>query len=135
MDFISQMVGAIREGRTSLTEDQFYHMIYDLPVNEEALTKLTAEIYECPIKCKNKILPFPEPNTCVCAGHIYDGKIKPEHYISIVDLASKWYDLKPWLLLRMNHVLRVEVEGSPYKFVQVIGGGGSCEIGIIISKT
>ncbi|KAK3289259.1 hypothetical protein CYMTET_3303 [Cymbomonas tetramitiformis] len=43
----------------------------------------------------------------------------------------EWYKEAPHLKLRLNHVLRLHVPDIPeWKYLQVIGGGGLCEVGI-----
>ncbi|KAK3239643.1 hypothetical protein CYMTET_50444 [Cymbomonas tetramitiformis] len=45
----------------------------------------------------------------------------------------EWYNETPHLKLRLNHVLKLHVPDIPeWKYVQVIGGGGLCEVGITV---
>eukprot|EP01094_Clydonella_sp_ATCC50884_P026843 TRINITY_DN7493_c0_g2_i1.p1 TRINITY_DN7493_c0_g2~~TRINITY_DN7493_c0_g2_i1.p1 ORF type:complete len:1058 (+),score=205.14 TRINITY_DN7493_c0_g2_i1:102-3275(+) len=50
--------------------------------------------------------------------------------------ARRWYEAKPWLLLRLNHVLRIDVPWAPsHHFAQVIGGAGQCDFGVYMARS
>jgi hypothetical protein len=46
---------------------------------------------------------------------------------------AAWGTREPWLQMRLNHVLRIDVPWAPHwKYVQVLGGGGNCDPGLYI---
>jgi hypothetical protein len=70
------------------------------------------------------------PRGCIC-------KCKPimdvpgwslEMGQKLFSAGAEWGQTEPWLQLRLNHCLRIDVPWAPhFKFVQVIGGGGNCD--------
>ncbi|RHZ02499.1 hypothetical protein DYB35_000048 [Aphanomyces astaci] len=69
---------------------------------------------------------------CVCAGMEAIPGVTDAILHSAFDTASRFWAATPWLHMRINHVLRVEVAGSPFRFVQILGGTGCCDVAVMV---
>ena len=87
-------------------------------------------------QCKSGKYPKPPGRACSNCCGLQDLRSADA---SIVDRTFASYvafdEAKPWLTLRLNHVMRVECPWSTeYKYVNVIGGGGNCDPGMWIVR-
>jgi hypothetical protein len=115
----SEMVNAMRNPRT-----------------RERMRESVMESGEPECGCDGRgILPQPPPNTCVCHGFVREPPLTAETFTALTAQASLWYDLKPFLTLRCNHVFRFDVPGSDYKYCQIMGGGGQTTVNLLCHKT
>ncbi|KAJ3264742.1 hypothetical protein HDU76_012143, partial [Blyttiomyces sp. JEL0837] len=71
---------------------------------------------------------------CLCKGLIKIPGITETFIHDVFKSAQEFWIAKPWLRLRMNHVMRIDVPGSEYKFVQVLGGTGCSDVAIVVYK-
>jgi hypothetical protein len=46
---------------------------------------------------------------------------------SLFTAAKDFYEAKPWLYLRVNHVIAIDCGTTPFKYIQILGGTGSCD--------
>ncbi|RHY33141.1 hypothetical protein DYB32_001824 [Aphanomyces invadans] len=69
---------------------------------------------------------------CVCAGMEAIPGVTDAILHSVFDTSSRFWAATPWLHMRINHVLRVEVAGSPFRFVQILGGTGCCDVAVMV---
>ncbi|KAF0687660.1 Aste57867_20644 [Aphanomyces stellatus] len=71
------------------------------------------------------------PRPCVCAGMEAIRRMTDSAIHSIFDTSATFWQAQPWLHMRINHVLRIEVAGSPFRYVQILGGTGCCDVAIM----
>ncbi|OQS07103.1 hypothetical protein THRCLA_00879 [Thraustotheca clavata] len=82
----------------------------------------------------NKPYPGQEPRPCVCAGMEAIPSMTDSIIRSLFETSSKFWQAQPWLHMRINHVVRVEMPGSSFRYVQILGGTGCCDVALMVHK-
>ncbi|CAK4218191.1 unnamed protein product [Aphanomyces euteiches] len=80
---------------------------------------------------KNTPYPGQPFRPCVCAGMEAIPRMTDAAMHSFFATSSCFWQGQPWLHMRINHVLRIEVAGSPFRYVQILGGTGCCDIALM----
>lgn len=127
-DEMVRLTGRGEDGCYSCCEDGFKEMISQLPAPHRDQASWQP--------------PGPSPRPCVCKGLKEAPGINSAHVHSMVKLAMGYYAVRPWLQMRMNHVLKVKIpwvkmgEGESCEvYVQVLGGTGNCEPSLVVSES
>jgi len=80
-------------------------------------------------------IDIPGSMPCLTRGLRASPGVSNEFLHSLFVAAQEFWQAKPWLYLRMNHVLAMDCDQSEFKYVQVIGGGGQCSPMLQIHKS
>lgn len=68
---------------------------------------------------------------CMCRGLHFSKGLSRKQVALLHRTAKLWYEAKPFLRLRLNHVIRLDVPwATEYKYAYVLGGGGNCPVGM-----
>ncbi|KDO27762.1 hypothetical protein SPRG_07360 [Saprolegnia parasitica CBS 223.65] len=114
--------------------------------NESEIPHAFAEIAEqfasnIPSRCAlcdgtllNKPYPGQEARPCVCAGMEAIPSMTDSIIRSLFETSARFWQAQPWLHMRINHVVRIEMHGSPFRFVQILGGTGCCDVALMVHK-
>jgi hypothetical protein len=77
----------------------------------------------------------PRDRLCQCKGMQTIPGADHDALYAFCLAGQKFVVAKPWLYMRMNHLFAVTATNCDYKYVQIMGGGGNCDVTMILYKT
>ncbi|OQS01025.1 hypothetical protein ACHHYP_01944 [Achlya hypogyna] len=103
-------------------------------IAEQFASNIPSRCALCDGTLLNRPYPGQEARPCVCAGMEAIPSMTDSVMRSLFETSSRFWQAQPWLHMRINHVVRVEMHGSPYRFVQILGGTGCCDVALMVHK-